>query len=407
MELTGSGWRCALVGPQDAEQRVDWFHTLEAGHDHVVYQADSPDSAWGRQCLRQADRILFATAAEGDSPRSVRAGRAFDLVLLHGPNDARPRGAAPWLADTQASLHSHVRQGSRADIGRLARLLTGRAVGLVLSGGGARGFAHIGVIRALREAGVPIDIAGGTSMGAIAAAGVALEWTDAEFRERMKLCFCETNPLGDVTLPLVSLTAGRRVTRRLRRHFGDAGIENLWLPYFAVSANLTTGRQLVHRHGPVWRALRASVAIPGLLPPVIEGGEVLVDGGTLNNFPVDTLAAMGRGPVIGSDAGRVRCVGECGAAPAAGRAARLLRKWRGGAPGIGELLMRAATVSSDARTEESRGMADLLFEPPVESFDLRDWKSFDRIVEVGYRHAADLLDRGAAEKFLSRRVTTV
>lgn len=402
-ELTKSGRRCALVGPDHADRPADWFHRLEADHDHVVYQADNADSPWSRQCLRQADRILFAASASGDPPRRTLTTRACDLVLLHGPDATRPHGAAPWLASIPAELHSHVRAGNQADIGRLARLLTGRAVGLVLSGGGARGFAHIGVVRALREAGLPIDIAGGVSMGAITAAGVAMEWSDEEFRDRMKRCFVETNPLGDFTVPLVSLVSGRRVTRRLRRHFGEAEIENLWRPFFAVSANLTTGRQHPHRRGPVWRALRASIAIPGLLPPVIEDGEVLVDGGTLNNFPVDALAAMGRGPVIGSDVGRIRCVGDCGDDRASGVLAGLLRKWRGGAPGIVDLLMRAGTVSSDARAEELRGAVDLLFEPPVGSFDLRDWKSFDRIVEAGYRHAAGILARTGPE--ITRTVT--
>ncbi len=404
--LMSSGRRCVVVGPQHARQPVDWFHKLEAGHDLVVYEARNADSTWAKQCLRQADRVVFAAAADEIPPPHVMPTRACDLVLLYPSGATRPRNAAPWLAAVPATLHSHVRLSNRNDLGCLVRLLTGRAIGLVLSGGGARAFAHFGVIRALREAGVPIDIVGGTSMGAIAAAGVAMEWSAAEFEERMKRCFVETNPLADVTLPLVSLTAGQRVTRRLQRHFGDFAIENLWRPYFAVSANLTTGRQLAHRNGPLWRALRASVAIPGLLPPIIEDGEVLVDGGTLNNFPVDALASMRRGPIIGSDVGRVRCVGDCGTAPALGPVSRLLRKWRGGAPGIVELLMRAATVSSDARAAESRREVDLLFEPPVASFDLRDWNSFDRIVEVGYRHATDVLRRGGAERIASRSVTT-
>lgn len=393
-----SGRRCILVGPQHADRPADWFHALETNHDHVVYQADDAGSSWGRQCLRQADKVLFAVSADAELPpqRPPVALRDLppqlcDLVLLHTADTARPHGAAPWLARIPAGLHSHVREGRRADIERLARLLTGRAVGLALSGGGARAFAHIGVIRALREAGIPIDIAGGTSMGAITAAGLAQEWSDEEFRQHMKRCFVDSNPLGDFTFPLVSLMSGRKVTRRLRRQFGETGIEDLWRPFFAVSANLTTGRQHLHRHGPVWRALRASVAIPGLLPPVIEDGEVLVDGGVLNNFPVDTLVAMGRGPIIGSDASKSHCVGECGDASEPGRLARLLGKWRGGAPGIVELLMRAGTVSSDARAEKLRNETDMLFEPPVGSFDLRDWKSFDRIVDAGYRHAAGIL----------------
>ncbi len=396
LELAKSGRRCSLIGPGNAGRPPDWFHALETRQDHVIYQADDAGSAWGRQCIRQADRILFAAAA-GEAPPGTPLAlvpeRVCDLALLHGPDTARPRGAAPWLGALPTALHCHVRQGSRSDVARLARLVTGRALGVVLSGGGARGFAHIGVLKAMREVGMPVDMIGGASMGAIAAAGVALEWSDAEFRDRMRGCFVESNPLGDIALPLVALSSGRRVTRRLRRHFGGIEIEDLWRPYFAVSANLTTGRQHRHRSGPLWHALRASVAIPGLLPPVVEDGEILVDGATLNNLPVDVMAAMGRGPVVGCDAGRARCVGDCGDAPAVGVFSGLMRRLRGGAPGLVEILMRAGTVSSDAHTESLRGQVDLLFEPPVGAFDLRDWKAFDRIVEAGYRHAAGILAR--------------
>ncbi len=179
-----------------------------------------------------------------------------------------------------ASPHHHLR--GPADYDRVVRLLTGRAVGLVLSGGGARGFAHLGVVRALREHGVPIDLVGGTSMGAILAAGVASEWSHEELVRRFKRCFVDTNPLSDYTLPLVSLVSGRKVSTLLRSELGDIDIEDLPLPYFCVSSNLTTGRMSVHQQGTLWRWLRASVAIPGVLPPVFQGGEVFVDGGAMN-----------------------------------------------------------------------------------------------------------------------------
>ena len=207
--------------------------------------------------------------------------------------------AARWQASLPGIRHHHVR-GS-ADFERVVRLLTGRAVGLVLSGGGARGFAHLGVVRALREHGVPIDLVGGTSMGGILAAGVAKDWDDAELVERFRRCFVDTNPLSDFTLPVVSLVSGRKVGMLLRRELGDLDIEDLPLPFFCVSSNLTTGRIAVHQRGPLWRWLRASVAIPGVLPPVFQGGEVFVDGGSMNNLPVDVMRASGRGAVIGVD----------------------------------------------------------------------------------------------------------
>jgi NTE family protein len=182
--------------------------------------------------------------------------------------------------------------------GGLAR----RSVGVVFSGGGARGFAHIGAIRALREAGLAIDAVGGTSIGALMAAAVALEWEDETLHQTFHRAFVSSNPLSDYTLPLVSLVAGRKASKLLRREFGEGDIEDLPLPFYCVSADLAHGRAVqAYRSGPLWQALRASIAIPGVLPPVCLGGQVLVDGGVIDNLPVDQHARAESGPVIGVD----------------------------------------------------------------------------------------------------------
>jgi len=191
--------------------------------------------------------------------------------------------------------------GVHEDIHRLARFVSGRAVGLVLAGGGARGFAHIGILKALTEAGVPIDQLGGTSMGAIIAAGVAAEWDTRDLAKRLRHAFVETNPLSDYTFPLIALFRGRKVSQLLRQNFGEIRIEELPKPFFCVSSDLTSGRIHVHRSGPLWRALRASVALPGILPPVTHHGHLLVDGGVMNNLPVDVMAQNPHGPIIASD----------------------------------------------------------------------------------------------------------
>src|SRR6201999_1594263 len=130
-----------------------------------------------------------------------------------------------------------------------ARFIAGRAVGLVLAGGGARGFAHIGIIKALQEAGVPFDQMGGTSMGAIIAAGLAREWGLEEMRERMSVVFVNDNPLSYFTLPLIALVRGKKVSARLSENFDEVCIEELPLPFFCVSSDLTTGRIHIHRDG--------------------------------------------------------------------------------------------------------------------------------------------------------------
>jgi NTE family protein len=311
--------------------------------------------------------------------------RIAELVLLADDSGARP-SAAPWLAQIPVQGHYHLRRHSAADIARLARCVTGRAVGLVLSGGGARGFGHIGVIKALRAAGIPFDLLGGTSIGAIIAAGAALEWQDDEFDARIRRAFVDSNPLDDYTLPFVALTKGKKVSARLREHFGENRIEDLWRPYFCVASNLTTGAVSVLRQGLLWQALRASIAIPGLLPPVIEDGAVLSDGAVLNNLPADIMATMRRGPVIGVDVTHYRALQS-----QQSRRRHWLQRLLGGdhpGPGIATMLMTAANLGSDAQTRLSRAHVDVLLEPPL-AIGIRDWQAYDRAVAAGYRYAME------------------
>jgi NTE family protein len=372
------------------------FAALEAAHSLVIYQGEALDSNWTQLCLRRADRILLVGDPTQPPPHDPLPfldasrhpqWRALDLVLLQPAKRVSPIAAAPWLTAYPVGFHCHISMENEPDLARLTRYITGRAVGLVLSGGGARAYGHIGVIRALREARIPLDLLGGTSMGAIVASGVATGWDDGEMCARIRQAFVDSNPLNDYALPLVALTRGRKVTRLLREHFRDHEMEDLWRPCFVVSSNLTTGASELHRHGPVWWALRASVAIPGLLPPLMRCGEVLVDGAVMNNLPADVMCAMGRGPVIGVDVTRYQTLRGGDGSPTGKSLRRLLHGDENQSPGIVSLLLRSATVGSDAETKLSRAHTDLLFEPPLPDVAIRDWKAFDRAVEAGYRYA--------------------
>ena len=275
-QLSSDGQRTILLDCMSAERSTGWFHAAEAGNDITLYCAEPANHQWTNLCLRQADRILFiasATSAFATPPwlAGQRLRRPADLVLLHDSGRSGLHPKAPWREHVPVDLICHVRTGNVSDIGRLARL-SWRATTLVLSAGGARGFAHLGVVRALREARVPIDLIGGCSMGSIVGAAVALEWDDVEIRERLRHSFVNTNPVNDYTLPFLSLIKGRKVARLLEQNFGGLRIEELWRPFSCVSTNLTTGTLAVHRDGPLVDALHASISIPGLLPPVIIGG---------------------------------------------------------------------------------------------------------------------------------------
>jgi len=356
-----------------------WFHRIEESNDFVVYVAGPEESGWTRQCCRQADVILLVARAEGAcspwsnciSDTAIKRSARIELALVHD-GIFTPGAAARWLASSPATSHHHIVDSS--DLGRIARLLTRRGVGLVLSGGGARGFAHLGIIRALREAHIPIDFVGGVSIGGIIAAGVAMGWSDDEMRLRYRRCFVDTNPVNDYTFPLIALTRGRKVTRLLQKEYGDTHIEDLRRPFFCISANLTTGSAFEHRAGPLAQALRASVAIPGVMPPVFRGDHILVDGATINNLPVDVMQRHAPGLVIGSDVG----------ADNAHNGKRRLTIFR--------ILMYSGLVNSAASAAAQRKLADVLLRPPLANVDLLNWQAFDRAIEAGYTYACRTLE---------------
>jgi NTE family protein len=384
-----------------SEHTSHWFHNVERANDFVVYVTDSKPTPWSKLCLRQADSQLLLARADSEAfewpvlntPNDTGAHRhRTEMVLLHDQT-ILPRASRRWLDLRPECNHHHVRNNN--DIARIARLITGRGIGLTLSGGGARGFAHIGVFRALREANIPIDAVGGTSIGSIIAGGIASEWTYEEMVYHIKRTFVDTNPLSDYTFPLVSLVSGRKVSRLLRQEIGEVHIEDLPLPYFCVSANLTTGHSAIHRSGELWRWLRASVAIPGVLPPVFSRGEVFVDGATINNLPVDVMRDFCRGPVIGVDVGAERVfttdMDEAEGPPFWNLIKRFSRKQK--TVNIFQILSRAGMINSATNTATVREQTDLLLQPPLGNLDLLNWKAFDRTVDIGYRYAVERLSK--------------
>lgn len=404
------GGEVQLLGQNSLEQDPEWFARCELDNAFVLYSADPGLTPWTELCLRQADCLIVIRNADTDDPtklpfeiEAAQPGAVFhrrrELVLLHEGHDPKPGTTTGQLAGGLYGQHHHVRLDLPSDFDRLARLITGHAIGIVMAGGGARAFTHIGVIKALRASGVPVDLIGGTSMGAIVAAAIAARWSDDELRVRFRRAFVNTNPLSDYTLPFVSLFGGRRVTALLRSAFGEMDIEDLVLPFYCVTANLTTANADTHTTGRLWRWLRASVSLPGVLPPFNDAGQVHVDGGVIDNLPVRVMRRQGRGLTIAVDI-------DTGGALSAGAGveepwsaweffSRLVwrRKETLPIPSIVRILLRSALVSSAAHAIEDRAAADLLIVPPMNRIDLLDWTSFDRAIEVGYDATIQALDK--------------
>jgi NTE family protein len=401
--IKAQGHSCQVIDHSALSSVADWFSRVEDAHDYVLYVAEADEPAWAALCARQVDRLFVvgnallappARLPHGSTP--ALSNQRTDLILLRDPRMTRPANTRVWIDALNPGRWFHATEGAAADAERMARVITGSAVGLVLSGGGARAYAHIGAIRALREARTPLDFLGGSSMGAVIAAGPALGWSDVELEARIKAAFVKSDPLSDLAFPIVAMTRAGKVARLLREAYGDIDIADMPLPFFAVSSNLTTGRIEVHRKGLLRTAMRASIAIPGVMPPVVRNGQVLVDGAVLKNFPTDVMRQLNAGPIVGVDMSQARGVdAHTLENPPSWWRWIASGAWKRGPP-IVSILMRAATITTDADMQSSREDADLLVTPTPEGMDIRDWKAYDIPVTAGYaamRQALEQMDR--------------
>lgn len=386
-------------------QLAEWLAEQEEKYQFVLLHADATELEWTRRCLQLTDQA-FLIAQENRQAINTPAllqilnetQAEYDCVALYSTAEPASAGAHQ-LFGLPVKKHHYLRWERDDDFSRLARFMAGKAVGLVLAGGGARGLAHIGVIRALREAGYPIDYVGGTSIGAIIGGYVAMGMDDAQIYATAEQGFLQEKPLTDYTFPRVSILKGQKLDRLIQNYLNVAHIEDLWLNYFCVSANLTTNETMVHERGELWRAIRASVSLPGVLPPVISERQLLVDGGLVDNLPVDIMASKQVGTVIAVDlSGQARTLEAI--VPTAPEHPVGLRKYMnflnsaeiGPTPGLFELVMRASLISSAQQTERNKAGADLYFNPPLDEFGLLQFRAFKAIVATGYRYAAELLE---------------
>ncbi|MFM9879807.1 MAG: patatin-like phospholipase family protein [Burkholderiaceae bacterium] len=395
-----------------------WLDAQEMQHAMQVLVADTHDSAWTRLCLRHADHVLLAAQAEGPSDmtelerRQLTCGPCIaatqSLWLLHPDTEHIPRHTRRWLdarphIAVEGLSHFHTRLGHDGDWARLARIMCGQATGLVLAGGGARGFAQLGIMQELQARGIEWDLAGGTSIGAVMAAYAAMDLPMQRVIPQARAAF-SANPTSDVNwLPLISVMRGVRLAQVIRNAIVHAlgtpvNIEDLWKPYFCVVSNYSRGQMQVLRLGDLATSVTASVSIPAALPPVLWQGDLLTDGGTFNNYPVDIMRASGAARVIGVDMGRDSYqpltfpVLPSGFALFFDRFLRPRKRRRyQGLPGLASIVFNVAAMASKAHEKRMRKQVDLAFMPDVSGIGMLEWKAFDKVVAIGRAHAQQRL----------------
>ncbi|MDX8400443.1 MAG: cyclic nucleotide-binding and patatin-like phospholipase domain-containing protein, partial [Gallionellaceae bacterium] len=392
-----------------------WLSQQEQNYRFVILETDNTATNWTKFCLRQADHIMIVGEV-GANPalceiEEYMMSEEFDktsdscaLVLIH-PDGLKPAvDTNKWLEKRNVSIGHHVRWDTDIDFQRIVRFLSGTCVGLVLSGGGARAFAHIGVIKALAEAEIPIDMIGGTSAGAIISAQYALGMDCA--KKARESAGDVAKAVADLTLPLTSLLSGGRVANGLRDDFGQTLIEDLWLPFFCVSSNMSRAEKKVHTAGSLLRSVRASCAAPGIFPPVVIDGDLHVDGAILSNLPADVMKNFCQGIVISVDV-----------CPAVDLAENIdygenLSGWKIlwskinpfiepiKAPDIRTILQRAGELASILNEKNTvQKSSDLYLRIPVEQYQLKDFDKAQEIIKTGYQYAKEKITEWEKTRF--------
>ena len=378
-------------------EMVAALERAERENDRVVLVADSvaPGGEWTDFCVRESDAVFAITSgvpgrAWVEHPDALRG---CELVVL-GPSVSE--GALQALEPREVQV---LPEGSdlQPTLDRTARRMTGNAVGVVLSGGGARAFAHLGVLEELLAAGVLIDRIAGVSLGSLVAGGLAAGHGSDVLAEAFKASFVDDNPTGDYTLPLFSMIRGSRTRALLDRYFGETRIEELQIRFFCLSCDLISRETVIHKTGRLRDAIHASLSIPGIFPPIsTPEGRLLVDGGVLDNLPVEPMARSGEGPVMAVDV-----TGKMGdfrkpVRPGIARLGRPVRRYLTGSeaevPRLSETIVRTVTVGSIDTAEAARRHADLVIQPPVERIGLLDWSRLEFVKEAGRAAAREALE---------------
>jgi NTE family protein len=428
----------AIIDPHEINRRfgtnaapetvADYIDEVEARSKAVYLVTDGQESAWTKLCLQHCDEIVLLADAKQDAGLTrveshYLAGHApvsvarQTLVLLHDIETKSPSGTARWLNARQSVRHFHIRPKLPRDIRRMARIISGEAIGIVFAGGGAKGFAHVGVMKALEEAGIEVDFVGGTSIGAIMGMCLALDQPADAISAAVHTAFLR-HPKGNITgdynfVPLVSLIKGKRthgaMAQAIEQAAGnDIDSEDTWKTFFVIASDFSAGTEAVLDKGNLARNVIASYAIPGALPPVFIDGHMMFDGGTFNNFPVDVMARLGAGQIIGvdlsTDRGRTFEIDRIpGTITHLRDMLRSRKKQRYRLPSVPETLITSSFISSLSKQKTMRKFADLLFQPRIERVGLLEWKRYTDIVAAGYDHAKQLLAAESEDKLKAFR----
>ncbi|CAO4364381.1 unnamed protein product [Caenorhabditis nigoni] len=435
---------------------MHWLNVQEIAYSLVLYQCDFNRTSWTRRCLRMADAILVVAIGNEGRDQQVLADsllscnekgvrQSKELVILWPENTPTPRGTADWLRESYYSGYHHLRAPNRvfsfpvktnerkivdyyessvlceinyqSDFSRLARILTGNAIGVVFGGGGARGAAHAGALKAIIEKKIPIDMVGGTSIGALFG---SLYATTPDIRAvgRMKNFFTDRlrnnilDVLRDLTWAYCAILTGHRFNLCVQRMLDEVKIEDCWISFFCISTDLTTSSMRIHRSGLMWPVVRSSMSIAGYVPPICDpqDGHLLLDGAYVNNLPADIMKSLGASVVIAIDVGmsdeneNLRNYGYS----ISGTWCLFKRWWPFGEElrvlNMSEIQNRLAYVCSANQMETVKNAPYCYYvKLPIESFGIFDFSKFDQAAQIGYDVTSQKMEEYFEDSMITRR----
>lgn len=385
-----------------------FFEALENNEGLNLFLVDKNNIEWSKHCLIYSDLVIVASAFDS-SPRLRSIEKSLDLyndgilgkkaylLLLHENASELPKGTSKWLDNRHISLNIHIRKNNLDDIGRFCRILTHKANGLVLGGGGAKGFAHIGVVKALKEKGIPIDIIGGTSAGGLY--GLTMAYCDFDMDMVEEICRDSVKKKitsNGMDVPLISIMSGKKLTRFIKNLFKEKHIEDIWINTFCVSTNFSKAEMAVHERGLIWNRVRASISIPGIFPPVVINRYLHVDGAVMDNlpiepmyrFPVDEIYAVSLSGLqdIKTNYDTVPNSKKLLLAKLSGR-----RKYK--IPGITSIIINSLTINSRQKQEQTKNKVSHYLELDLKGVNFLDNKKWKSIINQGYEQTKEWLTK--------------
>jgi len=400
-QLQGMGFEINIY--DHTSQAEESYHTTfdnmekQTGLNFLVCDRDHEE--WARQCIAYCDLVIVATAfneehslydieKQLDLYSTHVMNKKIYLLLLHPEASPLPANTKRWFEERIIDLHLHIRKNNLPDIRRFCRIVTHQATGLVLGGGGARGFAHVGVLKALLEKGIEVDFVGGTSAGGIYGAGIT--HADFDMNKLMTLCqkAAQRKPTSnDFTLPFISIMSGKKMRKFLKEVFEDAHFEDLWVNTFCVSTNFSNASLKIHDHGLIRQQVEASIAIPGVFPPVIIDKHLHIDGGIIDNLPVESMHKKPvRNIIAVSLSAEAAAVTDLQEIPSSWRMFwnKMTNSDTPSLPGLSSMLINSITINSRHKQETNKAQVAIYLELDLKEFKFLDWVRWQQILQKGY-----------------------